>query len=310
MEGSAAVIGEMMLPVLEPTSPEAYAPARSLGLAFQLTNFLRDIDEDLDRGRVYVPQVDLRRFGVDLAARRASQEFKAFLAYQIERNRALYSFADTGNRAAAAALGPLCRHRAGALLPDPRSDRGRRLRRLLRPGPGAHLAQGADRRPHHGRRAAGCGEPGQGKETQCRFGRGLVRYRRALSDRGSRSPGCRSRGRTGCPRPGDWPNRRGSPARCRPPRPRTPAAGSWREPAPTSGARSRSPGPSRAARWSSGGRRTAPWWPGRAPARIWARCSIAARCWTARCTAAGTASGSRPAATRPGARTAPTTTAC
>ena len=96
MEGSAAVIGEMMLPVLEPLSPDAYAPARSLGLAFQLTNFLRDIDEDLDRGRVYVPQVDLRRFGVDLAERRASQDFKAFLAYQIERNRALYSFADTG----------------------------------------------------------------------------------------------------------------------------------------------------------------------------------------------------------------------
>ena len=42
-----------------------WAPARSLGLAFQLTNFLRDIGEDLDRGRVYVPQEDLRRFGAD-----------------------------------------------------------------------------------------------------------------------------------------------------------------------------------------------------------------------------------------------------
>jgi 15-cis-phytoene synthase len=60
MEGSAAVIGEMMLPVLEPTSDAAKAPARSLGLAFQLTNFLRDVGEDLDRGRVYVPQDDLR----------------------------------------------------------------------------------------------------------------------------------------------------------------------------------------------------------------------------------------------------------
>ena len=50
------MIGEMMLPVLEPLSPEAKAPARSLGLAFQLTNFLRDIDEDLDRARVYVSQ--------------------------------------------------------------------------------------------------------------------------------------------------------------------------------------------------------------------------------------------------------------
>ena len=96
MEGSAAVIGEMMLPVLEPTSPQAKAPARSLGLAFQLTNFLRDVDEDLDRGRVYLPQEDLRRFGVDLTSRRVTPEWRAFLAYEIERNRALYSFADTG----------------------------------------------------------------------------------------------------------------------------------------------------------------------------------------------------------------------
>ena len=96
MEGSAAVIGEMMLPVLEPTSPKAKAPARSLGLAFQLTNFLRDVGEDLDRGRVYLPQDDLERFGADVTQRRATPEWKAFLAYEIERNRALYAFADTG----------------------------------------------------------------------------------------------------------------------------------------------------------------------------------------------------------------------
>jgi 15-cis-phytoene synthase len=96
MEGSAAVIGEMMLPVLEPLSQAAKAPARSLGLAFQLTNFLRDIDEDLDRGRVYLPQDDLRLFGVDLGRRSVTPEWRAFMAYEIERNRALYSFADTG----------------------------------------------------------------------------------------------------------------------------------------------------------------------------------------------------------------------
>jgi 15-cis-phytoene synthase len=96
MEGSAAVIGEMMLPVLEPISEAAKAPARSLGLAFQLTNFLRDVDEDLDRGRVYLPQDDLRLFDVDLGRRSVTPEWRAFLAYEIERNRALYSFADTG----------------------------------------------------------------------------------------------------------------------------------------------------------------------------------------------------------------------
>ncbi len=96
MEGSAAVIGEMMLPVLEPTSPMAYEPARALGLAFQLTNFLRDVDEDLDRGRVYVPQEDLRRFGVDITSRSSTPQWKAFLAFEIERNRELYRLADTG----------------------------------------------------------------------------------------------------------------------------------------------------------------------------------------------------------------------
>jgi phytoene synthase len=96
MEGSAAVIGEMMLPVLEPFSQAAKAPARSLGLAFQLTNFIRDVDEDLDRGRVYLPQDDLQLFDVDLTQRRVTPEWRAFLAYEIERNRALYSFADTG----------------------------------------------------------------------------------------------------------------------------------------------------------------------------------------------------------------------
>jgi 15-cis-phytoene synthase len=96
MEGSATAIAEMMLPVLGPISQAAKLPARSLGLAFQLTNLLRDIDKDLDRGRVYLPQDDLRLFDVDLARRTVTREWRAFLAYEIERNRALYSFADTG----------------------------------------------------------------------------------------------------------------------------------------------------------------------------------------------------------------------
>jgi len=99
MEGSAAVIGEMMLPVLRPTSSAAKDPARSLGFAFQLTNFLRDVDEDLDRGRTYIPQEDLRRFGVDLHApggRTVTPQWRACLAFEIARNRELYAHADTG----------------------------------------------------------------------------------------------------------------------------------------------------------------------------------------------------------------------
>ena len=70
MDGSAAVIGEMMLPILEPRDPARPGPARDLGFAFQLTNFLRDVGEDLDRGRVYLPQEDLERFGADPRRRR------------------------------------------------------------------------------------------------------------------------------------------------------------------------------------------------------------------------------------------------
>lgn len=96
MEGSAAVIGEMMLPVLRPTSPAALEPARALGFAFQLTNFLRDVGEDLDRGRVYIPQEDLDRFGADPARRVADGPWRELMAFEIARNRELYARAWDG----------------------------------------------------------------------------------------------------------------------------------------------------------------------------------------------------------------------
>lgn len=96
MEGSAAVIGEMMLPVLEPLSPEAKEPARALGQAFQFTNFLRDVAEDLDRGRVYLPQEDLAAYDADPWLRRVTPEWRAFMAAQIARNRQLYVTAERG----------------------------------------------------------------------------------------------------------------------------------------------------------------------------------------------------------------------
>ncbi|MFD3651999.1 phytoene/squalene synthase family protein [Streptomyces sp. NPDC058620] len=67
MHGSAAVIGLQMLPVLGTvTAVEEAAPhAAALGVAFQLTNFLRDVGEDLDRGRVYLPADLLAAHGVD-----------------------------------------------------------------------------------------------------------------------------------------------------------------------------------------------------------------------------------------------------
>jgi 15-cis-phytoene synthase len=98
MDGSAAVIGEMMVPILEPTHPEAFGYARDLGIAFQLTNFLRDVGEDLDRGRVYVPQEDVRKFGAEaaLAGRRVTPEWVELMRFEIERTRAYYTSADLG----------------------------------------------------------------------------------------------------------------------------------------------------------------------------------------------------------------------
>ncbi|MFT9669134.1 phytoene/squalene synthase family protein [Streptomyces rhizosphaericola] len=67
MHGSAAVIGLQMLPVLGTVGPreEAAPHAAALGVAFQLTNFLRDVGEDLDRGRLYLPAELLGAHGVD-----------------------------------------------------------------------------------------------------------------------------------------------------------------------------------------------------------------------------------------------------
>ena len=97
MDGSAAVIGEMMLPILDPPAGvEAVGPARDLGFAFQLTNFLRDVAEDLDRGRIYLPREDLARFGADPARRRPDEAWRRLMAFEVDRCRALYRSADEG----------------------------------------------------------------------------------------------------------------------------------------------------------------------------------------------------------------------
>jgi 15-cis-phytoene synthase len=100
MEGSAAVIGTMMLPILGSSDPAAARePARQLGLAFQLTNFIRDVAEDLDRGRLYLPEQDLARFGLtraDLERRVATQPVKALIRYEIGRAREHYRAAAPG----------------------------------------------------------------------------------------------------------------------------------------------------------------------------------------------------------------------
>jgi phytoene synthase len=97
--GSAAVIGLEMVPILGALSQGAYEPAEKLGVAFQLANFIRDVGEDLDRGRVYLPQDELAQFGVDremLEERTLTPEITAALKFQIERVRQLQREATPG----------------------------------------------------------------------------------------------------------------------------------------------------------------------------------------------------------------------
>ncbi len=90
--GSAAVIGLQMVPILEPTDERAYEYAKQLGIAFQLANFIRDVNEDLDRGRVYLPLNELAQFGVsreDLEKRVLTPELRQALEFQIARVKKL-----------------------------------------------------------------------------------------------------------------------------------------------------------------------------------------------------------------------------
>jgi phytoene synthase len=95
----AAVVGLIMVHVLAKPSPALLVPARHLGTAMQLTNILRDIREDWERDRLYLPVKELEKFGLntdDIAQHRGGDAFRAFMRFQIGRARAYYSFAEPG----------------------------------------------------------------------------------------------------------------------------------------------------------------------------------------------------------------------
>lgn len=97
--GSAAVIGLQMVPILGVLNPDAYAAAEKLGIAFQLANFIRDVGEDLERGRVYLPITELQASGVTrqmLEDRVLTPQIKAALQFQIARVRQLQKEATPG----------------------------------------------------------------------------------------------------------------------------------------------------------------------------------------------------------------------
>ncbi|HRD21646.1 MAG TPA: phytoene/squalene synthase family protein [Candidatus Nanopelagicus sp.] len=101
--GSAAVIGLQMIPILGVVSPgsieEANYAAEKLGVAFQLANFIRDVSEDLDRGRVYLPIEELSSHNVTremLEQRHLTKEIKNALQEQISRVRKLQKESSAG----------------------------------------------------------------------------------------------------------------------------------------------------------------------------------------------------------------------
>ena len=97
--GSAAVIGLEMVPVLGVLDDGAYEAAKKLGIAFQLANFIRDVDEDLDRGRIYLPISELAEHGVTremLEARELTPQIVSALKFQIARVRQLQREATPG----------------------------------------------------------------------------------------------------------------------------------------------------------------------------------------------------------------------
>jgi phytoene synthase len=90
----ASVVGLTIVHIFGFDTRSALPLAEKCGVAFQLTNILRDIREDAERGRIYLPAEDLRRFGVteeDLIAGRRDEPFLRLMAFEAERARAYYN---------------------------------------------------------------------------------------------------------------------------------------------------------------------------------------------------------------------------
>ncbi|MDZ7806952.1 MAG: squalene/phytoene synthase family protein [Gracilimonas sp.] len=95
----ASVVGLMTSEVFGYTHKDALKYAVDLGIAMQLTNILRDVGEDLDRDRIYLPQEDLERFGIseeELFSKQLDEKFKTMLEFQIDRARNYYEKSDNG----------------------------------------------------------------------------------------------------------------------------------------------------------------------------------------------------------------------
>jgi phytoene synthase len=89
----AGVVGEVAARIFGQDDPRTTEYAHTLGLAFQLTNIIRDVGEDAMRGRIYLPINELQRFDVkahEITSRQYSERFTALMKFQAERAHALY----------------------------------------------------------------------------------------------------------------------------------------------------------------------------------------------------------------------------
>jgi phytoene synthase len=89
----AGVVGILSASIFGYTNPQTLAYAEKLGLAFQLTNIIRDVGDDARKGRIYLPVNDLQQFGVtanDLLKLQHSDKFEALMRFQAERAQAIY----------------------------------------------------------------------------------------------------------------------------------------------------------------------------------------------------------------------------
>lgn len=97
MSGSASAVGVMMCGVIGISDSEQLRGARVLGEAMQLTNFIRDVSEDIDRGRIYLPLEHLQQFGVttdQVVAKEFNNNFRSLIQFEIDLARSLYSDSD------------------------------------------------------------------------------------------------------------------------------------------------------------------------------------------------------------------------
>lgn len=91
---AAGVVGLMMLKIFGYRNAQAQEYALKLGIAMQLTNILRDIREDISRGRIYLPADEMKRFSVtqeELRLGKVSPAFKSLMDFQIKRSRSYYA---------------------------------------------------------------------------------------------------------------------------------------------------------------------------------------------------------------------------